>query len=139
MKGKVMKKYMILMVSIFFMMTSVVLADDAIETCANGAGRIVTGKITGNKYCMSETKMNWWNAVTWCDGLGQQIFSLNDCECTASNNCTNVCPELVIDSTLVASPWVANPKGISGAYAVDVRWGTVVNTSRSYTNFTLCK
>ena len=133
MKGKVMKKYMILMVSIFFMMASVVLADDAIETCANGAGRIVTGKITGNKYCMSETKMNWWNAVAWCDGQGKRLVSLDDCGCsdTTANCAGSNCPELKlgINSGWL---WTATPGSSSDAYYIRLDDGFFSHSSELF-------
>ena len=41
------------------------------ETCANGAGEVITGYITGTKYCISKTRIDWWNANAWCDALGK--------------------------------------------------------------------
>ena len=70
------------------------------ETCANGAGTVITGAVTGHKYCASNNAMNWWNAVSWCDTLGRKLFNLNDCECSsATANCNEngkpICPELM--------------------------------------------
>ena len=72
-----------------------VLAEET--TCANGAGTIVEGVVTGHKYCKSNITMDWWNAMTWCDGIGRQLFGLDDCRCSATTTvCSDKkCPELV--------------------------------------------
>lgn len=63
------------------------------ETCANGAGEVITGYITGTKYCISKTRIDWWNAHAWCDGLGMKLFDLNtDCQqfgtgCSSNQKC----------------------------------------------------
>jgi hypothetical protein len=79
------------------MTSSMTFADDAtVETCANGAGTVLTGAVTGQKYCKGNKAMNWWNANSWCDGMGMKLFSLNDCACseTTANCAGNHCPEL---------------------------------------------
>ena len=76
------------------MVPSITLADDIpSETCANTAGTVVAGAISGHKYCISNKTMNWWNAHTWCDAQGRRMFSLEDCGCTSTTNCQNRCPE----------------------------------------------
>ena len=75
------------------MMSSVVFAEDTVETCANGAGTIVTGAVTGYKYCRSNSNdMNWWNAVSWCDSIHMEPFDLNDCHWEQVTSLSN-CPE----------------------------------------------
>ncbi len=84
--------------------------DTTTETCADGAGTVIKGVISGHKYCLSNNNMNWWNAHTWCDGIKMKLFSLEDCQCTALTNCTGLCVEL---ATGVSTPsWVvvATPK-----------------------------
>lgn len=65
------------------------------DICADGAGTIVKGAITEHEYCKSNTSMNWWNAVAWCDALGRPMFKLDDCACSASTNCIKSCSELI--------------------------------------------
>ena len=77
--------------------TLVALADDiTTETCANGAGTVMIGAVTGHEYCMSNKTMNWWNGISWCDAQGRRLFSLEDCGChEAVADCSNNrCPEL---------------------------------------------
>lgn len=71
-------------------------SETSTETCANGAGTIIVGKITGHKYCMSHKNLNWWNAHAWCDALGKRLFSLDDCACNSSRDCYSMCPEMAI-------------------------------------------
>ena len=72
------------------------LAEETTETCANGAGTIVIGSVSGHKYCYSKQGMNWWNGHAWCDAQGRRMFSLSDCGCsdTTANCANNICPEL---------------------------------------------
>ena len=70
--------------------SSVALTEDTTtETCANGAGAIITGHITGDKYCKSNKTMNWWNAVSWCDAQNKTLIALSDCASTKVNVCDN--------------------------------------------------
>lgn len=76
--------------------SSVALAEEATtETCANGAGFILKGAVTGHAYCLSNNIMNWWNAVAWCDGLKMELASRADCACSdTTGNCADGrCPE----------------------------------------------
>ena len=95
------------------MMSSVVRAQETItETCANGEGTIITGVITGHKYCMSNNPLNWWNAYAWCDALGRRMFKLDDCACSASTNCNYRCADLV--GTGSQPVWTATPEITNG-------------------------
>lgn len=93
-----MRKILILMCGVV-MMSSAVFADDTTtpETCANGAGTVVVGAVTGHKYCKSNTQMNWWNAQSWCDALNRRTFDISDCACSNTTaDCHNrICIELV--------------------------------------------
>ena len=78
------------------MIPTTIIAEETTQTCANGAGTIVIGAITGHKYCKSNVKMNWWNAVSWCDAQGRRLFNLNDCGCSDTiANCAQNCPEVI--------------------------------------------
>ncbi len=79
------------------MLSTVALADDTTETCANGAGTVVVGAVTGHKYCRSNQEMNWWNAYAWCDGLDRKLVEASDCACSDElADCANKkCPEFL--------------------------------------------
>ena len=78
----------------FLFITSVAMADDTTtEMCANGAGTVISGAVTGHKYCMSNNPMNWWNAYAWCDAQGRRLISMDECACSALVNCDGKCPE----------------------------------------------
>ena len=85
------------LIGIILMHSFIASADDTpTKTCANGAGTVIIGAITGHEYCLSKKEMNWWNGHAWCDGLGMRFFRLDDCECNSSRNCTGMCPEMAV-------------------------------------------
>ena len=107
------------------MMSMAVLADDTTtETCANGAGTVVVGKVSGHKYCVSNSTMDWWNAYAWCDAQGKRLFLLDDCGCDWSMDCTNKCPELISEGS-GWHIWTQTHKDSSHAYFVRLRDGLV--------------
>lgn len=76
-----MKKF-ILIAGICFM-SGMVQAQITDTPCANGAGVIVKGSVSGKTYCKSNAwGMTWWNAYAWCDALGMDMFGLEDCACS---------------------------------------------------------
>jgi len=87
-------KQLILLTAVF-MISTVTLANDttSTKTCANGAGTVITGVVTGHKYCKSNVVINWWNANAWCDAQGRRLFSMDDC--TYSVTGTTACADLV--------------------------------------------
>ncbi len=93
-----MRKILLLTCGIL-MISNMTLAENTAETCADGAGTVVVGAVTGYKYCMSNKTMNWWNANTWCDALKLKTFELNDCGCSdvISNCAGNICAELALN------------------------------------------
>ena len=110
MKGKSMKKCMILMVGIL-MMASVVMAQSVV-TCSNGQGILVKG-INGKTYCRSKVTMNWWSAHAWCEaaqGFDKLINPTEDCDCTGVEGCdtTLSCPNLATDTATVWTNMVAS-------------------------------
>ena len=104
-----MRKFLMLMCGVV-MMSSAVFADDTTtpETCANGAGTVVIGAVTGHKYCMSNNNMNWWNAMAWCDAQGRRLVSLNNCGCSSTVSCNNICPEFKISDNNIWI-WTSTP------------------------------
>ena len=110
-KGNDMKKILFLC-SLLMISPTLMAEDTTVESCANGAGTIITGVITGTKYCWSNSDMNWWNANAWCDAQGKRLIDLNiDCGCDWSTNCNGRCPEFV-----VSHGWVSTPSSISTTY-----------------------
>ncbi len=139
-------------ICITLMVSTIALADDTtttVETCANGAGTVVIGAVTGHKYCNSNTRMNWWNAWSWCDALGRRLFAATDCACS-STNCSSwiVCPEMKgvtsnpdythTDVSWTGIPW---PGSTSKACNVSFKTGHLSNANDNYkpsTYYALC-
>lgn len=135
-------KKILLPVSSLLLLTSIAIADDT-STCADGAGKIVTGTVTGHQYCMSNQQMkNWWNAMAWCDGLRRRAFNVNDCACsnTTANCAGNKCAELINVYNTNFGVWTAfQPAKNTNAYSINPKDGSVHNVLRndSY-NFAFC-
>jgi len=47
------------------------------EDCAGGAGTIIAG-LNGKRYCLSNIRMNWYSAFSWCEAAGGHLASLNE-------------------------------------------------------------
>ncbi len=119
------------------MISTTVLAEDTsttTETCANGAGTVVIGAITGHKYCKSNNTMNYWNAHAWCDAQGRQLFDLSDCGCDGTRTCqaqgtSGLCPELknVYGTSYDSYGWTSLASSESTAYYVSLTIGAVLN------------
>lgn len=127
------------------MLSFATLAEDTIvETCANGAGTVVTGVVTGHKYCRSNKKMNWWNTNSWCDGLGMKLFDLSkDCACsdTVSNCANRSCAEL--DGAISTDQvWTVNVCSENGSYYYATKYGAGCNKNNRVDGqggYALCK
>ena len=115
----------------------------ATETCANGAGIIIEGAISGKRYCQSNEVMSWWNAVSWCDALGKGLFSLEECGCDWSTNCQSKCPELNVN--MVSRVWTTTHKDVDSSYAVgrggniDQRYVLRSYSTEGWGNRALCR
>ena len=117
----------ILMVCGLLMVSTVAFADDiTVESCADGAGTVVIGAVSGHKYCKSNETMNWWNAWSWCDAQGKKMFSLDDCRCDeAVADCAGrMCSELV-DVGTDELVWTAVLYGSRCAYYIRLSSGKV--------------
>lgn len=131
-----MRQILILMCGVI-MISSLAFADDTVETCANGAGTVIVGAVTGHKYCNSNTRMNWWNAHAWCDALGKRLFVATDCACSGTN-CPYwySCPEMKgvtsnpdytnTDASWTGTPW---PDSTSHACNVSLAKGSLNNAN----------
>ena len=136
-----MKKFLCI---ICLIITSTASADNtavATETCANEAGTIITGAVTEYKYCLSKSFMDWFNAMSWCDALGRQLFSLSECKCSNTvSDCREICPELI--GSNVNSAWTQTrlTTSLSAHAIVHLQTGTIKDYSLHH-NFhrALCK
>ena len=121
------------------MMSSVVLAQE-VETCANGAGTVVVGVVTGHKYCMSNKTMNWWNAVSWCDGQGKRLFDRSDCACDSEKaDCVNnLCPDL--KNGIDRGVWIGTAVDSTRSYYIQMWYGVLRDyENRSSLFYAMCK
>ena len=127
------------------MMSSVAFADDTVETCANGAGTVVVGAVSGHKYCKSNSTMNWWNAFAWCDAQGRKLFDISECACSNTTaDCIYNCPEMNNVGTMAIWTLTACDKksnyrvGLSSGYR-DCQSRTNTGVTGSIGLFALCK
>ena len=134
-------KQLILLTAILLTST-VTLAEDTTttETCANGAGTVITGAVSGRKYCKSNSgDMNWWNAYAWCDAMGRKLFDRANCACgnTTADCAGSMCPEL---KGVSSGDWVwsATPNGTTRAYSVSLSSGYIGSYNRNDTDSALC-
>ncbi|MBR6675507.1 MAG: hypothetical protein IKL32_06290 [Alphaproteobacteria bacterium] len=126
----------ILIVCGLLMVSTVAFADDiTVESCADGAGTVITGVVSGHKYCMSNKGMNYWNAVAWCDGQGRRLFSMDDCACSGTTNCAEKCPEMV--NVVSCHRWTDTPIGTTQMYMVPSGGGKPRSLDRAY-NYDCC-
>lgn len=132
----------VLLMGSILLTSSVARADDTPEeTCANGAGTVKVGAVSGDKYCRSNKSMNWWNAMAWCDAQGKQLIDLNtDCYRNGTTSRWN-CPEMVgCVSTWI---WTRSPSG-SKIVLIDGSGNTAYSSDKTSTTagsaiLALCK
>ena len=133
--------YLTLVVCLILSIPHVTYAEDT--TCANGAGTITTGAVTGHKYCKSNNAMNWWNAYAWCDGIGKSLFSLFDCQCEGTKNCNGYCPEIQQMEADILGAWASTPYSTTDAYYVHLKTGLInygmSSRNRGFSFAALCK
>ena len=114
-------KKKLLLICMMLMISPKIFAEDVVpEICAGGAGTIFVGYVTGQKYCMSNKNMNWWNAYAWCDAQGRRLFSLDDCGCdnVKANCANNTCAELKGIYPTWKRFWTASPFSATRNYVV---------------------
>ena len=104
------------------------------DSCANGAGTIVIGAVSGASYCRSQVGMNWWNAFSWCNSQGKQLFDLTDCGCSWQVNCQNKCPEINFKDSNNFWHWTQTSNGMASAYVVE-NGGKVESHTRNSTSW----
>lgn len=130
----------LIFVGCILMISAMAFAEDTTttQTCANGAGTVITGAITGNKYCKSNSRMTWWNAYAWCDGQGRKLFPLDECRCSGTIDCKKICPELTVGHSNIWV-WTGTPGDASCSYVAELGQGNYSYTGyyggRSWANY----
>lgn len=122
-----MKKNLIIICFVFMVSLAVSATENINQTCANGAGRVIEGVITGHKYCKSNNYSSWYNAAAWCDALGRRLITMDDCACSVTVNCLGKCADLVGISD-ASWLWTAIPYDTSSMYAT--RFGSLSKNER---------
>lgn len=140
-KGKSMHKHLI---GILLILSTMAMAEEQKTMCANNAGTIIMGAVTNTPYCKSNHTMDWWNAISWCDGQNKRLFHHSDCACDITTDCAIICPELINASTDFA--WSSTTKDLSLALRIDLSTGMTYSTSygpyhayKRYKHYAICK
>ena len=134
-----MKKNLIIICFVFMVSLAVSATENINQTCANGAGRVIEGVITGHKYCKSNNYFSWYNAYAWCDALGRRLITMDDCACSETVDCLGKCADLVGIGGMTWF-WTAIPYDSSSMYAVrlgELRKNERVSSNSGYT-YALC-
>ena len=90
------------------------------ETCADGAGTVITGK-NGHNYCYSNQSMNWWSAYAWCEAQGRHLASMYEACPTWDGSkggygeSAAKCPNIIGANIL---KWTSTPEGENNAFYV---------------------
>ncbi len=108
------------------------------DTCAGGAGDLLTGNTKGT-YCLSHTTMNWWSAHAWCQSIGAELVDLTE-DCVPDNNSTVACPNLYNNGVQKES-WTSNVPSSTQAYYISHSTGGVskVSSHRDGGRYALCR
>lgn len=101
--------------------------------CPEEYGTIIKGAVNGKDYCWGKKNSNWWNAISWCEGLGlTPINRQEDCGCSNTiADCINKCPNF---SGLGASNqkfWLNDVPNKSQGYIVQLSGGAILTGDRS--------
>lgn len=130
-----------------FLSSTIVLADDTSETCANGAGKVVYGVVDNEKYCVGTGNLNWWNTYAWCDAQGMTLPDITqDCRCSeVTSDCSaGYCPNFGSRFT-EGYMWFANTGDDGKAYHAQIssaigwpRFG-LKEKSNTYRMVAICK
>lgn len=133
----------LLALTICILITSSISLAQETDTCVNNAGIVVTGIISKHKYCMSNQKMDFWNAYTWCDAQGRKLFILDNCECSVERNCINRCPEvayLLGENAKDCYFWTATQRSEQHPYSVYLPYSYTEHSwhTKKHLNHALC-
>lgn len=144
-----MKKYIYFTLLLGMLTTTSALA----ETCANGAGTVITSNM-GQKYCFgTSVTMNWWSAFSWCESAGYTLADMTqDCNCTASDcpqsdagssSCTNFI-DVALPSSITSNYfWTrsvdsSNPNNAYSVYKFN-SISSISRSTKSNSNSPLCR
>ena len=98
-------------------------------------GEIVT--VSGQTFCRSAEKMNWWSAYTWCQAMGGHLPTVTELCPTASS----ITHSASCGRNYGKDIWTATPMGANSANNYTIRWsGTAIHrdTGRSDYFFVYC-
>ena len=143
--------HFITVICLTLMVSTMALAEDTTttETCADGAGTIITGAVSGHKYCKSNQQMNWWNANAWCDAQNRELVDFSDCACNgtiANCACSNnggknciggKCPEFT-NVYSASAIWSGTSNIDSTQYRIHLDTGLIYYQERWGGNYALC-
>lgn len=128
-----MKKMMILVCAILMMPVSV-----------NACGGITIKGNSGDSYCLSKHKMNWYSAYAWCRAQGMNLIDL-ETTCKSDTSCpefklSNEAIEAVVsEGGIVNGGWARDSKTEKRPYFVKLRYGTIgADVDRNDGNITIC-
>ncbi len=115
-----MYKY-ILSVGLIFSVPALAVIDKG--GCADGQGNLLTTR-ENVQYCQSKITMNWWSAHAWCQSIGKELITLDDCLEKTSSGLKVQCPHLMgVGGSSWA--WTANVPSSTGAYIVELSSGGI--------------
>ena len=124
---------------IFLIMPSIAIANDS-TTCADGSGKIITGK-DNTEYCMSKNRMNWWTALEWCAAINKTLIHFpEDCQCKEGkcpDTTMSSCPNL--NGIINDYAWTSTGSGQKSALLIRLFDGGVAYVERTFPYSAVCK
>ena len=125
---------MTLVVLLFFAQPSQ--ATLTLEDCPPAVGTLFNGKNSGT-YCVSNIRMTWWSAFTWCAGIGGKLATWQEA-CPTTQIGGNPCGNMNTGGLNVDS-WTAEPTtSDTNAYIVKPSNGSTGNRFRTTLCSALC-
>ena len=108
--------------------------------CAGGTGVIVKG-LKADRYCLSNIRMNWFSAFSWCEAAGGHLANLNEaCDYNGDPGGDNYCPNPI----LTGGPhegyaWLSTSSGDGAFYLhADPGWTTALRQGKLAVLHALC-
>ena len=91
------------------------------DTCPRGTPVI---GVDGETYCQSIQDMNWWSAFAWCEAIGMELISLEDCDGkNGTVSSSSPCPNF--DGVNNKRVWTSSVPHKSAGYTIDLSSGSV--------------
>ena len=109
--------------------------------CAGGTGVIVKG-LKADRYCLSNIRMNWFSAFSWCEAAGGHLANLNEaCDYNGDPGGDNYCPNPVLTGgTSADSAWLSTSRNNYEVWYLlaDPSWTTTRGMNRIKVLRALC-